>query len=39
MVQADTTPVTTIVSLDPMHLYFDIDERTVLKLRSLVAEG
>jgi multidrug efflux system membrane fusion protein len=39
MVQADTTPLTTIVSLDPMYLYFDIDERTVLKLRGLVREG
>jgi RND family efflux transporter MFP subunit len=39
MVQADVTPLTTIVSLDPMHLYFDIDERTVLKLRGLVREG
>ena len=34
MVQADATSLTTIVSLDPMHLYFDIDERTVLKLRA-----
>ena len=39
MVQADTTALTTIVSLDPMYLYFDIDERTVLKLRGLVREG
>jgi RND family efflux transporter MFP subunit len=39
MVQADTTALTTIVSLDPMYLYFDIDERTVLKVRGLVREG
>ncbi len=39
MVQADVTALTTIVSLDPMYLYFDIDERTVLKLRGLVVEG
>ncbi len=39
LVQADTTPLTTIVSLEPMYLYFDIDERTVLKLRGLVREG
>ena len=39
MVQADMTALTTIVSLDPMYLYFDIDERTVLKLRVLVREG
>ena len=39
MVQADTTPLTTIVSPDPMYLYFDIDERTVMMLRGLVREG
>jgi RND family efflux transporter MFP subunit len=39
MVQADTTPLTTIVSPDPMYLYFDMDERTVMKLRILVREG
>jgi RND family efflux transporter MFP subunit len=39
MVQQDVTALTTIVSLDPMYLYFDIDERTVLKLRVLVREG
>ena len=39
MVQADVTALTTIVSLDPMYLYFDIDERTVLKVRGLVREG
>jgi RND family efflux transporter MFP subunit len=39
LVQADVTPLTTIVSPDPMYLYFDMDERTVLKLRGLVREG
>ncbi len=39
LVKADDTPLTTIVSLDPMYVYFDIDERTLLKLRRLVAEG
>ena len=39
LVQADVTPLTTIVSLDPMYVYFDIDERTMLKLRRLIAEG
>jgi RND family efflux transporter MFP subunit len=39
LVQADVTLLTTIVSPDPMYLYFDIDERTVLKLRGLVREG
>ncbi|WP_435006130.1 efflux RND transporter periplasmic adaptor subunit [Tundrisphaera lichenicola] len=39
LVKADETPLTTIVSLDPMHVYFDIDERTMLKIRRLIAEG
>jgi RND family efflux transporter MFP subunit len=39
LVQADTTMLTTIVSLDPVYVYFDIDERTVLRLRRLVGEG
>jgi membrane fusion protein, multidrug efflux system len=36
MVQADVTPLTTIVTLDPIYAYFDIDERTVLELRRMV---
>jgi RND family efflux transporter MFP subunit len=39
LVQADSTSLTTIVSPDPMYLYFDIDERTVMRLRNLVVEG
>ena len=39
LIQADVTSLTTIVSLDPMYVYFDVDERTVLKLRGLVREG
>jgi membrane fusion protein, multidrug efflux system len=39
LVKADETPLTTIVSLDPMYIYFDIDERTLLRLRRLVREG
>jgi len=39
LIQADVTPLTTIVTLDPMHIYFDIDERTVLMIRTLVREG
>ena len=27
----------TIVTLDPMYIYFDVDERTVLTMRSLIA--
>jgi RND family efflux transporter MFP subunit len=39
LVQADSTPLTTIVSLDPMYVYFDIDEGTLLQMRSLIKEG
>jgi RND family efflux transporter MFP subunit len=39
MVQADVTPLTTIVSLDPIYAYFDIDERTLLQLRRMVRAG
>lgn len=39
MVKADETALTTIVTLDPMYVYFDMDERTLLKLRRLVREG
>lgn len=38
LVQADTTPMTTIVSLDPLYVYFDVDERTLLRLRRLVRD-
>lgn len=36
LVQADTTPLTTVVSIDPIYAYFDIDERTLLRLRRLM---
>jgi multidrug efflux system membrane fusion protein len=39
LVQADVTPLTTIVSLDPLYVYFEVDERTLLRLRRLVREG
>jgi RND family efflux transporter MFP subunit len=39
LIKADDTLLTTIVSLDPMYVYFDVDERTVMKLRGLVREG
>ncbi|WP_165069970.1 efflux RND transporter periplasmic adaptor subunit [Paludisphaera rhizosphaerae] len=39
LVEANTTPLTTIVSLDRMYVYFDIDERTVLTIRSLIRDG
>jgi RND family efflux transporter MFP subunit len=33
------TLLTTIVSVDPMYAYFDVDERTVLRVKQLVREG
>jgi RND family efflux transporter MFP subunit len=33
------TLLTTIVSVDPMYVYFDMDERTVLRVRELSHEG
>jgi RND family efflux transporter MFP subunit len=39
LVKADETILTTIVSLDPIYAYFDVDERTDLKLERLVREG
>ncbi len=33
------TLLTTIVSVDPMYVYFDIDERTLLQVRRLVQTG
>src|SRR5438876_1446301 len=39
LVTADTTLLTTIVSIDPMYAYFDADERTVLRVRELIRTG
>jgi membrane fusion protein, multidrug efflux system len=39
LVTQDQTLLTTIVSLDPMYVYFDIDERTVLRVRGLINQG
>jgi RND family efflux transporter MFP subunit len=36
LVQADVTPLTTVVSIDPIYAYFDIDERTLLRLRRMM---
>ena len=38
LVKADDTSVTTIVSLDPVYAYFDLDERTMLHLKRLIRE-
>ncbi|MBY0525509.1 MAG: efflux RND transporter periplasmic adaptor subunit [Gemmataceae bacterium] len=39
LVKADETVLTTIVSLDPIYVYFDLDERTTLRLKRLMREG
>ena len=39
MVKANDTALTTIVSMDPMYAYFDVDERTMLQIRRLVRGG
>jgi RND family efflux transporter MFP subunit len=37
--QNGRTLLTTLVSVDPMYVYFDVDERTVLHIRQLIREG
>src|SRR5262249_60597698 len=37
--QGGGTLLTTIVSVDPMYAYFDVDELTVLRVRRLIREG
>jgi RND family efflux transporter MFP subunit len=37
--QSGSTTLTTLVSVDPMYVYFDVDERTVLRVRQLIREG
>lgn len=39
LVAADSTLLTTIVSLDPIHAYFDVDERTVLEIQKRIREN
>jgi len=39
LINADVTVLTTIVSVEPMQVYFDVDERTILTLRKRVREG
>jgi RND family efflux transporter MFP subunit len=39
LVTANTTVLTSIVSVDPIQVYFDIDERTFLTLTQQVREG
>ena len=39
LVNQDQTLLTTVVSLDPIYAYFDIDEPTVLRVRKAINEG
>jgi RND family efflux transporter MFP subunit len=39
LVNANATILTTIVSVDPIYVYFDVDERTFLTLTQQVREG
>jgi multidrug efflux system membrane fusion protein len=39
LVNQDQTLLTTVVSLDPMYVYFDVDEPTLLRVRKAVNEG
>ena len=39
LVTQDQTLLTTIVSVDPMYGYFDVDERTVLQVRQMIRQG
>ena len=39
MVMADDTVLTTLVSLDPMYAYFDVDEASTLRFRRLMEAG
>jgi RND family efflux transporter MFP subunit len=39
LVKADDTVLTTIVTTDPMYIYFDVDERTMLRVRRLIRAG
>jgi RND family efflux transporter MFP subunit len=39
LVTADQTKLTTMVSLDPMYVYFDVDEATVERIHQLIREG
>jgi RND family efflux transporter MFP subunit len=39
LVKADDTHLATLVARDPMYVYFDIDERTALRLRRTARQG
>lgn len=39
LVSANTTILTDIVSIDPVHIYFDIDERTIMRIQDMIQKG
>ena len=39
LIKADDTVLTSIVTQDPMYVYFDVDEQNMLKVRRLIREG
>lgn len=39
VVRADDTILTTIVAIDPVYVYFEVDERTLLRLRRITETG
>lgn len=39
LVRADETILTTIVAIDPIYAYFEVDERTLLRIRRYMEEG
>ncbi len=39
IVKADETVLTTIVAMDPMYAYFEVDERTLLRIQRYAREG
>src|SRR4029077_16144978 len=39
LIKADDTVLTSIVTQDPMYIYFDVDEQNMLKVHRLLREG
>src|SRR6201999_1134283 len=39
LVNQDQTQLTTVVSMDPMYVYFDVDETTLLRVRKAINDG
>ncbi|MBI1831241.1 MAG: efflux RND transporter periplasmic adaptor subunit [Planctomycetes bacterium] len=39
LVNQDVTQLTTVVSINPMYVYFDMDEPTLVRIRKAISEG